>query len=271
MAGDKYTFGDNRQASARLRRLAELYESETRDLLQRGGVHAPPLAIDLGCGPGWSTRLIHDVLNPGRTVGLDSSERYIEEARGNHGLTLEFQVHDVARTPFPVPAPNVLFCRFLLTHLRSIGDVLAGWANIAGPCALLFVHETESMEAEHPTLRRYYELVAQLQHHYDQTLLVGAILEASFENSGWRLVESERRILEKPADQMAEIHLANLRTWRHDEYASRFFDSSEIDSMEASMDRIVRGIESGGVVVNAARQIIAQRLYDGRQVLILQR
>ena len=116
------------------------------------------------------------------------------------------------------------------------------------------------MEAEHSTLRRYYELVAQLQHHYGQTLLVGTILEASFENTGWHLVESTRRILEKPADQMAEIHLANLRTWRHDEYASRFFDSSEIDSMEAAMDRMARGIESGGVVVNVARQIIAQRL-----------
>jgi trans-aconitate 2-methyltransferase len=260
MAGDKYTFGDNRQASARLRRLAELYDSETRDLLQRGGIHAPPLAIDLGCGPGWSTRLVQDVLNPSRIVGLDSSERYVAEARVNHGSTLEFEVHDVARTPFPVRAPDVLFCRFLLTHLRSIGDVLKNWANIAGPGALLFVHETESMEAEHPTLRRYYELVAQLQHHYSQTLLVGAILEASFENSGWRLIESKRRDIEKPADQMAEIHLANLRTWRHDEFASRYFDSREIDSMEASMDRMARGVESGGVVVNAARQIIAQRL-----------
>jgi trans-aconitate 2-methyltransferase len=260
MKRDNYTFGDNRQASARLRRLAELYEPETRELLQRGGVDAPPLAIDLGCGPGWSTRLIQDVLNPGRTVGLDASERYIAEARDNHGSALEFQVHDVVQTPFPVQAPDVLFCRFLLTHLRAVGQVLTGWANIAGPGALLFVHETESMEAEHPTLRRYYELVAQLQDHYGQRLLVGAILEASFENTGWRLVESKRRILEKPANHMAEIHLANLRTWRHDKFASQFFNSSEIDSMEASMDRLAHGIESGGVVFNAARQIIAKHI-----------
>ena len=271
MTRDNYTFGDNRQASARLRRLAQLYEPETRDLLQRGGVHAPPLAIDLGCGPGWSTRLIHDVLNPSRTVGLDASECYLAEARGNHGSTLEFQVHDVVRTPFLVSAPDVLFCRFLLTHLRSVGHVLTSWANIAGPGALLFVHETESMEAEHPTLHRCYDLVAQLQHHYGQTLLVATILEASFENTGWRLVESKRRILEKSANHMAELHLANLQTWRHDEYASRLFDSSEIDSMEASMDRMAHGMESGGVVVNAARQIIAQHLSGGWQMPILRR
>ena len=64
MDGARYTFGDNEQASLRLRRLAEIYEQETRELLQRGGIHAPRLAVDLGCGPGWSTQLIRDVLNP---------------------------------------------------------------------------------------------------------------------------------------------------------------------------------------------------------------
>jgi trans-aconitate 2-methyltransferase len=193
-------------------------------------------------------------------MGLDSSERYIAEARRNHGSALEFEVHDVVRAPFPVQEPDVMFCRFLLTHLRPVGEVLRTWASLAAPGALLFVHETESLETENPPLRRYYDLVAQLQQHYGQTLEVGSILEACFENSGWRLVESKRRLLEKSADQMAGLHLANLRTWRHDAYASQAFDPNEIDSLEASLGRIIRGVENGGVVVNAARQIIAQRL-----------
>jgi hypothetical protein len=72
-ATNKYTFGDNRRASARLRRLAELYEPESRDLLRRSGIRAPRLAVDLGCGPGWSTRLLEAALKPDRTVGLDAS------------------------------------------------------------------------------------------------------------------------------------------------------------------------------------------------------
>ena len=258
MARGKCTFGDSDQASARLRRLAELYEPETRELLQHSGVRTPRIAVDLGCGPGWSTRLLKDVVNAGRTIGLDASERYVTDARRNHGSELEFQVHDIVRAPFPVPAPDILLCRFLLTHLSSPGEVLATWASTAAPGSLLFIHETESLDTDNPTLRRYYELLAQMQRHYGQRLLVGSVLDSSFENSGWRLVESRRRILEKPAAKMAELHLANLRTWRHDEYVRRSFDLNEIDSLDASLAGIVSGPESGGVVLNAARQIVAQ-------------
>jgi ubiquinone/menaquinone biosynthesis C-methylase UbiE len=260
MSPGKYTFGDSDQARARLRRLADLYETETRELLQHNGVRSPRVAVDLGCGPGWSTRLLKEVVDADRTIGLDTSERYITDARGNHHSSeLEFQVHDIARAPFPIPAPDVLLCRFLLTHLSSPGEVLATWASVAAPGALLFIHETESLDTDDPTLRRYYELLAKLQRHYGQKLLIGSVLDACFENSGWRLVDSKRRILEKPAAKMAELHLANLRTWRHDEYARQSFDASEIDSIEASLAGIVNGSESGGIVLNAARQIIARR------------
>jgi trans-aconitate 2-methyltransferase len=261
MAATNYTFGDTERASARLRRLAELYEPETRELLQDCGVRSPHLAVDLGCGPGWSTRLLREVLDAERTVGLDASERYVAEARSNNGdARVEFEVHDVVQVPFPVVAPNVMLCRFLLTHLRTPGEVLTKWASVAAPSGLLIVHETESLETEHPRLRRYYELVARLQEHYGQTLRVGAVLEDCFANTGWRLMDSRRRVVERPARSPAELHLANLRTWRNDPFACRSFDPGEIDLIERSLERIVSGVENAGVVVNAARQIIAQRI-----------
>ena len=190
VAANKYTFGDNFRASARLRRLAEMYEPESRELLRRSGINAPRLAVDLGCGPGWSTRLLQDTLKPGRTVGLDASAVFIEEARARHGADLEFEVHNIVTVPFPADAPNVMFCRFLLTHLRSLGEVLASWAGVAAPEGLLVVHETESLEANHPALRLYYRLLEQLQQHHGQALYVGSVLETGFAGSGWRLVRT---------------------------------------------------------------------------------
>jgi trans-aconitate 2-methyltransferase len=258
VAEDNYTFGDNDQASARLRRLAALYEPETRELLLQSGLRGPRLAVDLGCGPGCSTRLVQEVLRPNRTVGLDASERYIAEARRNQTAHVEFEVHDVAQVPLPVLSPDVLFCRFLLTHLRSPGQVLAGWASIAAPGATLVIHETEALETEHPALRHYYELVGRLQQHYGQRLLVGAVLNECVQSSGWRVVQSERRMLEKKAGDMAKLHVANLRTWRHDAYASNAFDGDEVDALEKALGRIADGVEDAGIVVNAARQIMAQ-------------
>lgn len=258
MGKEHYTFGDTDAAGARLRRLAETYEPETRDLLLRSGVRGPRLAIDLGCGPGWSTRLVHRVLCPGRTIGLDASERYITDARQIHGQGIQFLVHDVTRSPFPADGPDVMFCRFLLTHLRSPREVLATWAGIAAPGGMLFIHETETLESDHPALRRYYELVGQLQGRYGQELHVGAMLEECIAGSGWQVVESERHVLRKPAMRMAQLHVANLRTWRHDEYARQNFDPNEIDRLEATLAAIAGGNTDGGVVLNAARQIIAR-------------
>lgn len=255
----RYTFGDTDEAAARLKRLAELYEPETREFLERSRVQGPKLAIDLGCGPGWSTSLLQRVLNPGRTVGLDASERYVVQARRIHGPGLEFQVHDITRERFPVKAPEVMFCRFLLTHLRSLEDVLSLWAEVAAPRATLFIHETETLETDNSTLRRYYELVARLQRHYGQALFVGLFLEQCLGKSGWRLVENERLTLKKPAVKMAQLHLSNLRTWRQDEYARQTFDAAEMDALEASLADISEDSANQEMVMNGARQILARR------------
>jgi trans-aconitate 2-methyltransferase len=174
--------GDHEEASLRLRRLAAVYEPETRGLLEvvrnSDQLHAHRLAVDLGCGPGWTTQLLDAVLKPQRTVGLDSSERYIAEARINCP-TLEFIRHDILQTPFPVESPDLFLCRFLLTHLPSPQTALRIWANAAAAQATLLIHETEWLESTHPALRRYYELVEKMQRHYGQELNVGATLDVS--------------------------------------------------------------------------------------------
>ena len=257
-----YTFGDNEEASRRLRRLSELYEPETRGLLEltyvSGKPRTPRLAIDLGCGPGWSTQLLDAVLKPRLTVGLDSSERYVAEARANHPK-LKFLHHDILQTPLPVEAPDLFLCRFLLTHLPSPQIALQTWAEVAAPRAMLLIHETERIESDHPALHRYYELVGEMQRHYGQELNVGAILDASFADTAWQVRQSRILILEKPARDMAQLHLSNLRTWGRNEYAAQAFDRRELDELEAALEHIASGASEAGVVSNTARQIFAER------------
>jgi SAM-dependent methyltransferase len=257
-----YTFGDHEEASRRLRRLAELYEPETRGLLAAALNEGQPqgfrLAVDLGCGPGWTTQLLHDELKPRRTVGLDASDRYIAEAQANFPR-LEFLRHDILQTPYPVEAPDLFLCRFLLTHLPSPQMALQTWAELAAPRAILLIHETEGLESAHPALHRYYELLGEMQRHYGQALHVGAILDSCFAGTAWKIKQSRSQVLEKSAQEMAQLHLHNLRTWGRNEYAAQAFARRELDELEAELDSIASGISDGGFVRNTARQIVAER------------
>lgn len=257
-----YTFGDNQEASRRLRRLAEVFEPETRDLLNavrcECGGRPFELALDLGCGPGWSTHLIQATLNPRRTIGLEASEAYVVEARVNQPQ-LEFIHHNVLTTPFPVDNADFIFCRFLLTHLPSPQAALASWACAARFGALLAIHETEALHSTHPALSRYYQMVAQMQKHYGQELNVGALLIDALAGTSWSLVSSESVVLEKSARDMAQLHLANLRTWGRNDFAVQTFKRYEIDQLESQLGSIASGGTEAGAVYNTAKRIIARR------------
>ena len=252
---ESYTFGDDDRASRRLARLAAAYEAETRELIARAIAGRPALALDLGCGPGWTTLLVHQASGAARTVGLDVSDRFVEEARRRHS-TLEFMVADIAQA-VPVGGADFLFARFLLTHLARPADALAAWAAAAAPGARLALHETEAITSEHPALARYYELVAAMQAHHGQVLAVGALLDGALAATNWRVIESRALALEKPAMVMAEIHAANLRTWRTVPFARDTFDPHELDALERSLDAIAEGSDPAPPVRNLARQVIA--------------
>ena len=256
---NNYTFGDNDRASARLRKLAEVYAPDMRELLAHRAIKRRTLAVDLGCGPGWSTQLLQETISPTRSVGLDASERYIAEARSrNLDTRISFEVHNITQAPFPVSLPDLLFCRFLLTHLSQPVRALEAWASVAAKRAVLLVHETERMETENPSLSRYYELLSQLQNHYGQALQIGTRLENYVTQTPWRLIDSRSLALSKPGSLMAELHVENLRTWRQDSYSRQSFDPDEIDSLELSLERIASGVEEGGTVMNTAKQIVAE-------------
>ncbi|MFZ0272065.1 MAG: class I SAM-dependent methyltransferase [Acidobacteriaceae bacterium] len=258
-----YTFGDNQEASRRLRRLAEVYEPETRDLLNAVSSvcygHRFELALDLGCGPGWSTHLIEATLSPKRIIGLEASGAYVAEARSNQPQ-LEFIRHDVLTIPFPVNNADFIFCRFLLTHLPSPRAALESWAQAARSGAILAIHETEALHSTHPAFSRYYEMVAQMQQHYGQELNVGALLDDALTGTSWRPIRSDTVVLEKPARDMAQLHVANLRTWGSNDFAVQTFDKCEMKQLESDFGSIASGSKEADVVYNTARRIIARRI-----------
>jgi trans-aconitate 2-methyltransferase len=77
------------------------------DLLALQQAVEAPSVLDLGCGPGELTRLLHERLGARATVGVDSSPAMLERARTQAGAGLHFLQGDLADPP---PGPfDVVF------------------------------------------------------------------------------------------------------------------------------------------------------------------
>jgi len=237
-----YTFGDNPTAAHRLALLAQVYEPAARDLLRRWAPRQVGEAVDLGCGPGHSTRLVHAVTGARRTTGVDRSPQFLRQARATAVPRVRYRRHDVTAAPPPFGPADLVYARFLLTHLPDPAAALRLWAGTLAPGGRLLVQETARLRSAEPALSRYYELVAQVQAAYGQALDIGARLAglAADAGDGVRVVHAGTRRLRPPVHLMARLHVLNLRTWRTDPVA-RGFDSGELDALDAALTAIASG------------------------------
>ena len=259
-AGDRYTFGDNPVAAERLALLAATYEPSSARLLRLGASLGPRRPVDLGCGPGHSTRLLAAIVSPPVTVGVDRSPDHIARARAAAPPGVEYAVHDVTAAPLPGEAPDLLYCRFLLTHLGDPARALATWAAAAADGAALVVEETADMTSAHPAFRLYYALVADLQRHYGQELAIGRAMDRLLVGSGWHTEISDLRELSLPARRMARLHGLNLATWRHDPFARASFAPMRLDELAAELEAIAAGTAAAPDVSPTMRQLVLMKV-----------
>ncbi len=256
-SADVYTFGTTPDAARRLELLADLFAPRTRDLLTRWVPTAPTHAVDLGCGPGRTTRLLHEVTGAARTTGVERSAEFLALARARPVPGVGFVEADVTRAPLPVEPADVVHARFLLTHLTAPQAAIAGWARTLTAGGRLLLHEVAALDSADPALHRYYELVADLQRHHGQALDIGGRLAALGETAGLVVVDSCVVRWRPDAAAMAGLHVLNLRTWRHNPFVVDAVDPAELDALDADLVAIARGRECAPVEQSLAAVVLA--------------
>jgi trans-aconitate 2-methyltransferase len=74
--GSIYSFGETDLPAERLRVVAQVFEPTSEAFVSETVLDHPRLTVDLGCGPGFTTRLLSRVTRSTRTVGMDRSEPF---------------------------------------------------------------------------------------------------------------------------------------------------------------------------------------------------
>jgi SAM-dependent methyltransferase len=251
--------GHSELAAARLELVARVFEPATRALLREAGPGARDLGIDLGCGPGHTTALLAEVVRCRRTVGLDLSSEFIERARGHASDRVSFQVHDVTTVPFPLGPADLLYCRFLLTHLRDPAELLARWATQLAPGGLLMVEEVEWIVTSSPTLEEYLEILDRMLRSQSNQLYVGPELERAPVPGS--LAKRKSAIFQLPVfpAHAAAMFGMNLRTWRGHSFVRENLEEREIQRLERDLDALRTHPPAGVGIVWQLRHLVYQR------------
>jgi trans-aconitate 2-methyltransferase len=252
----RYTFGDTEAAAARLAVVAEVFEEPIASLLSAIDFGQIDLAVDLGCGPGYTTRLLGDVVKPQRLVGLDSSAAFLERAQARRPGNTGWYCHDVTVVPFPTGSADLLHCRWVLAHVSDPEEVLLRWLGQLRPGGRLVLHEDEQIIADHPVLVFYDQMSSSLVAHRGGDLIVGRRLKELEPPPDVRW-ELNRRYSHVIAGQTAaRIFAMNFAVWRHDPWITDTYGREAVETMASDLAELQQSGTAAGSVTFASRQII---------------
>jgi trans-aconitate 2-methyltransferase len=255
-----YAFGDSEPAARRLGLLADVFEPPSREFLSRFAGDPADLAVDLGCGPGHSTRLVASVLGARRTLGLDQSASFVALAEAAAAPGVSFAVHDVTVVPFPADPASRIYGRFLLTHLPDPPATLAAWATQLAPGGLLLVDEVERIQTAQPALRGYLDTAAALLASRGHRLEVGAALHRLPDPPGLTRRHDQLAHLAPPPARAAELFAQNLAVWRDSAVQARVASGAELDRLAGALAKVADGAAEGeGAIAWELRQLAWRR------------
>ena len=206
----RYTYGDSELAGDRLALVARLFEPTSRAFVEVAASRAPRVAVDLGCGPGYTTALIHGTSGARRTIGIDRSEAFARRARRD-APGLAFVAGDAASGSLPIADADLLYARLLLAHLHDPPGSVRRWSTILTIGGHVLVDDLEAIDTVEDVFRAYLDDVAlAVVRAQGGSLFVGPILHAASDPAGLARRHDEVAAFTPPAADTARVFAMNL-------------------------------------------------------------
>jgi trans-aconitate 2-methyltransferase len=197
------------------------------------------LALDLGCGPGHTTRLIAETLAPHRLVGLDQFAPFLRLARSRLGAKAVFAQFDVTSESFPTWTPDLVYCRFLVGHLPRPQAQVTRWGGQLRRGGLLLLEEVEWIRPENPVFGTFVDMVDAMLDE-KQVPYAGPMIDTVPESPELRRSLSQIAVLSPPSAQVARMFWLNLPAWRHDPFIRERYPVHTVPDLERNLETLWR-------------------------------
>ena len=170
----RYTFGHTINAAERLRNIAEFFNPLAAEFIGNHLKSPVRSATDLGCGPGYTAQMLATVTMAENVTGLDISDHFISLAKKQYP-EIHFVKQDLTQWD-SAEKYNVLYGRFLLSHLVNREQLLSNWIKHLEPGGLLFIDELEDIYTDIPVFQKYLKMNELLIKSQGAELFVGKLL-----------------------------------------------------------------------------------------------
>ena len=141
-----YVLGTHEDEVARLGIQHRVWRARALAGWQRAGFRGGQTILDVGCGPGWATCDLAELVGPsGRVYAIDRSRRFLDiiaGVRASRGLeqieTLELDLNDPGIPPLNADAA---WCRWIFAFVTNPRRLLQRIAGALKPGGRLVIHE----------------------------------------------------------------------------------------------------------------------------------
>lgn len=231
-----------------MRLISQVLETTTDDLLRRAGLREGAVALDVGCGGGEVTLQMARCAGPsGRAIGIDMDDAKIRLASQDAtklGIrNVEFRVAKVEDLD-ERGAFDVVYARFLLSHLRSPHDMLARMMRAARAKGTVVAEDIDHTgvfcEPRCAAVERYVELYRSVVHARGGDGALGRRLPQLFLDAGFTTVHVgvvQPTFLHGEGKLIHQVTLANIADAV---VAERLASRAEIDALIVELDEFVR-------------------------------
>jgi len=174
-------------------------DSKTADQAIWAGLRPGMRVADLGCGPGRTTAVLHEMAQPaGETVGVDFSPARIEHARKHYSRPgLSFQCRDIREPLADLGHFDFVWVRFVLEYYQAGSfDLIRNFIDLLAPGGILCLIDLDCNGLNHHEMpdrlaTTVNELISTLQEKADFDPYVGRKLYSFLYDLGFEEIRVE--------------------------------------------------------------------------------